>query len=249
MLYVVASMEEEVYGLREELEALEPSGGIGFPVEFHVVGVGPKRAGAAMSAALAKARRRPQAALMLGWAGAVEPDMETGELLLAANYALDSEDAPAIAPDAAMLATAEAAAADARMPANRSHSLTVDHLIAEGWEREQLRHKYGVGSVNMEDHAVAAAAAAAGVPFLSVRVVLDTAEQRLPGYLPKFSRGPNALFTEVLARPWRIPTLLRLKSQMELCRSVLTRFGMSYLKLEAERRRSEREKASAEAIY
>ena len=36
---------------------------------------------------------------------------------------------------------------------------------------------------------------------------------------------------------------------MDLCQSVLARFAMSYLKLEAERRRSAREKAAAEAIY
>ena len=181
--------------------------------------------------------------------------METGELTLAGTYALDSGKSEAggaaesLAPDPAMLEVAEAAAAASRMPVNRGSSLTVDHLVAEGWEREQLRERYGVVSVNMEDHAVAAAAREAGAPFLSARVILDTAEQRLPGYLPGLSRNRNAVLTEVLAKPWRIPTLLRLKSQMQLCQSVLTRFGMSYLQLEAERRRSVREKASADAIY
>lgn len=251
MLYIVASMEEELYGLRDELEALEASGGVGFPVDLHTVGVGPKRAGEALASALAKGKRRPQGVLMLGVAGALEPGMETGELILAANYALDagSEPAKTIAPDPAMLEAAEAAAANARMSANRSGSLTVDHLIAEGWEREELRRKYGVGSVNMEDHAVAAAAAAAGVPFLSVRVILDTAEQRLPGYLPGLSRGRHAILTDIIMRPWRIPTVLRLKSQMELCQSVIRGFGMSYLRLEAERRKSVRDQESAKALY
>ena len=251
LLYIVASMDEELEGLRQELEALEPSGGVGFPVELHNVGIGPRRAGAAMSAALSNARRKPQGVLMLGVAGAVEPGMETGELVLAPKYALDSDgELPAATqPDAAMLEVAEAAAAEARMPATRKDSLTVDHLIAEGWEREQLRQKYGVGSVNMEDHAVAAASAAADIPFLSVRVILDTAEQRLPGYLPGLSKSRGSIVTGVLLQPWRIPTLLRLRSQMELCQSVLGRFGMSYLKLEAERRRSAREKESSESIY
>lgn len=244
-------MEEELYGLRDELEALEPSGGVGFPVEFHTVGVGPKRAGAALTSALAKGKRRPQGVLMLGVAGALEPGMETGELLLAANYALDagSEPAKAIVPDPAMLEAAEAAAANARMPANGSSSLTVDHLIDQAQEREELRRKYGAASANMEDHAVAAAAAAAGVPFLSVRVILDTVEQCLPAYLPGLSRGRHAILTDIIMRPWRIPTVLRLKSQMELCQSVIRGFGMSYLRLEAERRKSAKEKESIEAIY
>ena len=243
-------MEEELAGLRQELES-PASGGVGFPVELHVVGVGPRRAGDAMAALLGKGGRRPQGTLMLGVAGAVEPGRESGELLLPASYALDSDGEPAkaIAPDPAMLELAEAAAVAARMPVNRGGSLTVDHLITESRERQQLREKYGVASVNMEDYAVATAARTAGVPFLSARVILDTAEQRLPGYLPGLSRGRSAVFTQVLAQPWRIPTLLRLKAQMELCQAVLGRFGMSYLRLEGERRRNAQEQASKEAIY
>ena len=251
MLYVVASMEPELDNLQRELEAQGESSAVGFPMECHFVGVGPRRSGQAMVDALAQGGRRPEGVLMLGVAGAVDPEMETGEVILAESYALDSEEdsAEVILPDAGMLAMAELAAAEARMPVSRSGSLTVDHLISNGLERRQLRERYGVGSVNMEDHAVAAAARDAGVPFLSVRVILDTARQTIPGYLPGLSRSRHAMFTDVVMRPWRIPTLLRLKSQMELCQSVITRFGMSYFQLEAQRRKRARGKAESEAIY
>ena len=244
-------MESELYGLRDELEVVEASGGMGFSLALYDLGVGPDRARDRMASILAGGRQQPQGVLMLGVAGAVEPGMETGDLVLAPKYLPDRDGGRdgAIAPDAQMLELAENAAANERMPADRRDSLTVDHLIAEGWEREQLREKYGVASVNMEDHGVATAAAAAGVPFLSVRVILDTSGQRLPGYLPRLSRGRHSILTEVILRPWRIPAMRGLKAQMELCQSVLARFGMSYLKLEAERRRSEREKASSEIIY
>ena len=251
MLYVVAGMEDELTVLRQEIDALGGTKGLGFGVETLVVGIGPKRSGEAMSAALSNGRRKPDGVLMLGVAGALEPGRETGELILAGRYALDSGDHPqkAVPADAMMLEAAEEAAADARLPVTRGDSLTVDHLICEGWERRQLREKYGTDSVNMEDHAVASAAAGAGVPFVSVRVVLDTAEQRLPGYLPKLSQSRHAMINQVLMRPWRIPTLRRLKAQMELCQAILSNFGMNYLLKEADRRRSDREKASAEAIY
>ena len=251
VLYIVAAMEEELLGLRRELDALGASQGVGFPLEFHLVGVGPHTAGQMMASAIVNGRRRPQGVLMLGVAGAVEPGRETGELVLSGSYLMDPavKTAEAIAPDPTLLEVAESAAAEARMPVYRSDSLTVDHLISEGWERQQLREKYGVGIVNMEDHAVAAAAQDEGVPFLSARVVLDTAEQRLPGYLPRLYRSRNALFGEVLARPWRIPTLRRLKAQMELCQSILAQFGLSFIHQEAERRRSIREQESADAIY
>ena len=238
-------MDAELDGLRAEVDAMpQPPA---FPVEFHCLGVGPRRAGDAITAALSNARGRP-AVLMLGVAGAIEPGMETGQLLLAESYLSDIDGEPAT-PDPAMLATAEAAAAEARMPAHRGASLTVDHLICEERERRQLREKYGAASVNMEDCAVAAAARRAAAPFLSVRVVLDTYEQRLPGYLPGLARGRGAVLTQVVAQPWRIPTLRRLKAQMELCQAVLTRFGMAYLRQEAIRRQSDRERASREAIY
>ena len=251
MLYIVAAMEDELLGLRRELDVIGASQGVGFPLEFHVVGVGPRNSAQMMASAIVNGRRRPQGVLMLGIAGALEPGRETGELVLSGSYGLDSAVGPAeaIAPDPALLEVAEAAAVEARMPVYRRGSLTVDHLISEGWEREQLRQKYGAGIVNMEDHAVAAAAQAEGVPFVSVRVILDTAEQRLPGYLPRLYRSRNALFSEVLARPWRIPTLRRLKAQMELCQSVLTQFGLAFIHQEAERRKSAREKEAADAIY
>ena len=251
MLYIVAAMEDELLGLQRELDALGASQGVGFPLEFHLVGVGPRNSGQIMASAIVNGRRRPQGVLMLGVAGAVEPGRETGELVLSANYVRDSAAEPAepISPDQTLLEVAEAAAAEARMPVYRSDSLTVDHLVTKGWERQQHRENYGVGTVNMEDHAVAAAAQAEGVPFLSVRVILDTAEQPLPGYLPKLYRSRNALIGEVLLRPWRIPTLRRLKSQMELCQSVLAQFGLSFIQQEAERRRSVREAEAADAIY
>ena len=239
-------MDAELDGLRTEFDARPPEPG--FPVEFHCLGVGPRRAGDAMTAALDGAGIRP-AVLLLGVAGAIAPGMETGQLLLAENYLSDVDGGEPIAPDPVMLTVAEAAAAEARMPAHRGASLTVDHLICEERERRQLREKHGAASVNMEDSAVAAAARRAAAPFLAVRVVLDTYEQRLPGYLPGLARGRGAILTQVVAQPWRIPTLRRLKAQMELCQAVLTRFGISYLRQEALRRQSAREKASREAIY
>ena len=251
MLFVVASMEPELSNLQREVESLASPRGVGFPLEFHFVGVGPRRAGNAMAEALSKTRRKPEGVLMLGVAGAVDPVMESGEVILADTYALDTrEDTAAdITPDPYMLKLAEAAAADLRMPVSRASSLTVDHLIVEGSERRELREKYGVGSVNMEDHAVASAAIKADVPFLSVRTVLDTAEQSIPGYLPGLSKGRSAVLTEILLKPWRIPTLMKLKSQMDLCQSVLTQFGMTYFKMESERRKNIREQQAREAIY
>ncbi|MCH2502516.1 MAG: hypothetical protein MK126_06660 [Dehalococcoidia bacterium] len=235
MLIVVASMEQELTGLRRELREIEDATGISSQVEFQVLGVGPERAGAAMAALLENRRSKIDGVLLVGVAGGVDPELETGDLLLADRHALQNGASQgagqAIKPDAEMLQSAQKAALELSVPIFNGGSLTVDHLVAKPHEREALRTEYQVYSVNMEDYRAAEAAQNAGVPFLSVRVVLDTASQRLPGYLPGLARSRYKVVTKILLMPWRIPTMLRLKRQLQLCQAVLTNFGVSYLKV------------------
>ena len=233
-MIVAASMEQELTGLRRELLDIEDATGIHPQVEFRVLGVGPERAGASMTALLEDSHSSVEGVLVIGVAGGVDPELETGDLLLADRYALHDGAAQgagqAIKPDTQMLQSAQQAALDLSVPIFNGASLTVDHLVAGPEEREKLRTQYQVHSVNMEDYRAAEAAQKAGVPFLSVRVVLDTASQRLPGYLPGLAKSPYKVLTNVLLMPWRIPTMLRLKRQLQLCQAVLTNFGVSYLK-------------------
>ena len=227
-------MEQELTGLRRELLDIETATGVHPQVEFQVLGVGPDRAGASLTALLERSRTRVDGVLVVGVAGGVEPSLETGDLLLADRYALQNGAAQgagqAIRPDTQMLQTAQQAALDLSVPVFDGGSLTVDHLVLEPVERQELLTQYQIQSVNMEDYRAAEAAQKAGVPFLSVRVVLDTASQRLPGYLPGLAKSRYKVVTNVLLQPWRIPTMLRLKRQLQLCQAVLTNFGMSYLK-------------------
>jgi adenosylhomocysteine nucleosidase len=227
-------MEQELTGLRRELLDIEDANGVHPLVEFHVLGVGPERAGASMTALLDRGGPKVNGVLVVGVAGGIDPELETGDLLLADRYALQDGAAQgaglAIRPDPQMLQSAQQAALDLSVPTFDGGSLTVDHLVAEPEERVELRARYQATSVNMEDYRVAEAAQRAGVPFLSVRVVLDTASQRLPGYLPGLARSRYKVVTKVLLMPWRIPNMLRLKKQLQLCQAVLTNFGLSYLK-------------------
>ena len=232
---MAASMEQELIGLRREMLEIEDATGAHPGVEFQILGVGPERAGGAMAALLDARGSEVDGVLVLGVAGGVDPGLETGDLLLADRYALQDGVAQgagrAIKPNPQMLQSAEQAALDLSMPVCNGGALTVDHLVARPEEREALRTRYQVYSVNMEDYRAAEAAQSAGVPFLSVRVVLDTAGQRLPGYLPGLAKSRYKVLTNVLLMPWRIPTMLRLKRQLQLGQAVLTNFAMSYLKV------------------
>ena len=234
MLIVAASMEQELNGLRREILDIEEATGVYPPVDLRVIGVGPDRSGSTLATILQRDESNVDGVLILGVAGGVDPDLETGDLLLADRYALQNGVAQgagqALRPDIGMLQSAQQAALNLSVPVFGGGSLTVDHLVAEPKEREELRAQYQIQSVNMEDYRAAEAAQRSGVPFLSVRVVLDTASQSLPGYLPGLAKSPYKVITNVLLMPWRIPTMLDLKKQLQLCQAVLTNFGMSYLR-------------------
>lgn len=228
-------MEQELIGLRRELLDVEDATGIHPQVDFRVIGVGPDRSGATLAQILQENNPNVKGVLLLGVAGSVDPELETGDLLLADRYALQNGAAQsagqAIHPDQGMMRAGHQAALDLSVPTFDGGSLTVDHLVVQPQEREELRMQYQIRSVNMEDYRAAAAARANEVPFLSVRVVLDTASQTLPGYLPGLAKSPYKIITNVLLMPWRIPTMLRLKNQLQLSQVVLTNFGMAYLRV------------------
>jgi hypothetical protein len=134
-----------------------------------------------------------------------------------------------MAPDSEMLGQGMQAATAAGQRWTRADSLTVDHLVATPEAKQAIRLRYPVGIVEMEDYWVAAAARKAGVPFLSARVVLDAADQALPGYLLGLSRSRVRAAVTVAAMPWRIPALLGLARRLPLAQKALTGFATAFL--------------------
>ena len=111
-------------------------------------------------------------------------------------------------------------------------SLTVDCIVSTPEQKRAAHSKCSVGIVDMEDYWVAEAAAEAGIPFLAVRAVVDTASQELPTYVVGLAEHPAMAVGSVAAHLWRLPVLLRLRSQMRLAQKSLTRFALSYLALQ-----------------
>jgi nucleoside phosphorylase len=232
------------------------------PADLHVVGMGDAQCRRKVESLLthrsSTVAEPPNGLLFLGFAGAIDPGLETGDLVLSERYhrAKPAESLPTspfekevlggflsqappqvprheggdyLTPDPVMWRRSLEAASGAGLPLTQVDSLTVDGLATTSAAKAALGRRYPVGIVNMEDYWVAAVARDAGVPFLSTRVVLDPASQGLPGYLPGLARSrPKAVFTAA-AMPWRIPTLLGLGRQMRLAQQVLARFALSYI--------------------
>ena len=263
MLTVIGSMEYELAGLRKELNRfpagarLTPGGMGASALDLQVVGVGRACAEQSVRRLLHRGRclfggeaERPEGLLLLGFAGAVDPALRTGDLILSSRYyAVEPTENPPnlplikggeggarggyLEPDPVMWRHALQAAAGQQTA--YVDSLTVNCLVTTPEQKQAIMRQcavgvaHPVGVVNMEDYWIAAAAQDFGVAFLSARVVLDPAHQALPGYLPSLARSRTWAALAMAATPWRIPALVRLARQVPAAQRALSRFALNFV--------------------
>lgn len=95
----------------------------------------------------------------------------------------------------------------------------VDRLVPTPAEKTALRTRTGALLVDMESHAFAAAASAAGAPFAVVRGVSDGPGHELPAQTlnwvaPDGRSRPGRFVRDVLTSPSLIPTVMRTMPQV-----------------------------------
>lgn len=260
MLTIMAAMEQELAGLRRELRRLpdavrwpdplmdlvrngsDASNKVSPPVELRLLGIGKESVQANFRNWLDSRGGSPSAmardeVLLLGFAGATDPALKAGDLVLPSHYHWGSiESRPSIneskQADEALEMRALAAADRGGIRLTRLDSLTVDRIVSTPEGKRATRAKWSVGIVDMEDYWVAEAAAAAGIPFLAVRAVVDTASQTLPAYIAGLAEHPGRAVGSVAVQPWRLPVLLRLRNQMRQAQKSLTSFALAFLALQ-----------------
>ena len=235
MLTIIASMERELAGLRKESRAYQTAGEHR-QLELKVVGVGAAQAGQGVTSLVDHRRasgdtlpESEQGLLLLGFAGGVDPSLEPGVLAISSGYH-HADGGNSLQPDPEMWRQAVEAATDAGLPFDQRESLTVDRPISTVADKGALFRRYQVGTVNMEDYPVAAAARDAGVPFQAVRAVLDPANQSLPPYVLAMSHSTVKAVLGTAVRPWRVAPMLHLARHMRLAQAALTRFALAYLR-------------------
>lgn len=233
MLTIIASMERELSGLRRGISSVQSGDSLqqSHSLELRVVGVGKSQSRTGLRKILSsRSGGSPREILMLGFAGAVNPELKTGDLVLSSRYYLDTKSDDFLSPDTAMRLNAIVAATSAGLRVSHLDSLSVDRIIETPEAKVVLAENYPVGIVGMEDFWLAAAARDAGVPFLSARVVLDTADQKLPGHLPGLSRGRALDLLRTAAMPWLVPALFGLAVKAHTAQQTLARFALSFIR-------------------
>ncbi len=161
---------------------------------------------------------RPDSILSLGFAGACTPNLDVGDLVLATrlhhiggspfDWDLESlspnsknskdggvRSVPGVhdelVADADMLEKARTAVEMNGIDFTPSPTLTVDSLVRTSGLSAWLGETYGVSAVDRESYWVAAAAASAGVPCLSVRSIAYGVNETLPEMASRLPDSPS----------------------------------------------------------
>jgi adenosylhomocysteine nucleosidase len=192
-----------ITGLRAEARCLE-----GLDVLVACSGARPERARAEAARLIAEG---VTALVSFGLAGGLAPTLAAGDLVLAAAVALPG--GWQVVTDAAWRGRlGKLLGGMRRCEGTLAGS---DRLVASPAVKAALHVSRGAGAVDMESHAVAAAAAAAGLPLLVIRAIADPCDRALPPVArkalgPQGELRPPALLGALLRRPQDLAALLRL---------------------------------------
>ena len=176
-------------GLKREARVIEGDG-------REVVAVAGGGDGARLEVELdALTRTTPAILLSSGLAGALDPALAVGAIILDG--------------DVSLVARLRACLPDAVIGRVRGS----DHIVATTAGKQALRFG-GAIAVDMESHIAARVAARQGLPFAALRVISDTAEETLPpaalvGMRPDGGMALSAVLASLVCRPAQLPALMR----------------------------------------
>ena len=148
----------------------------------------------------------PAILVSAGFAGGIDPGLARGALVLATTAVREGAEPLRLARPAGGPPTG---AADVAI-------VTVDAIVTTAVAKRALRTATGAAIVDMETHAVAAAAAAVNTPCASVRIVSDAAEDELPADIARLVapqsafRRAGAALAAIGRKPAAAGTLWRL---------------------------------------
>jgi len=148
-----------------------------------------------------------------GFAGALNNDLQIGDLLLAGNFSTVN------------LSETRVSLSD--FPIRIANLLTAPALIDSREERNKLARTSGAAAVDMETEFIARACAKHGVPLLSLRVISDTPRELFPAptnVLFDIERQQTQILklaTYFFAHPYRIPRLVQFVRRIARAKKIL----------------------------
>ncbi|MET0413161.1 MAG: hypothetical protein ABW217_17785 [Polyangiaceae bacterium] len=251
---VVSAMPEELADLRRQLWGARRLRGNGdfltgwlgsAPVALGVTGDGERNAYDGLCSLLCTLDVRR--VLVIGVSGALSQALELGALLVAervlqesGEQVLDAEEA--LVEGASRLCVASRAVLiSARQLADTPSEkrrllelLAARRGVLPGGAPASGARGLSFAAVDLESAAYARAAVEAGVPWLCLRAISDTAEEALPALLNRCRDGGGAVQRGRVARgllkePGAVPALLALRQRVRRCAGVLERAAQALI--------------------
>jgi len=197
---IVTAMVAEARFLGARVSRRQPRAGLRDAALVQLGGVGPEAAAAAARELVAAGA---SALVSWGMAGGLDPALRPGSLVLPGEI-LSHEGA--VLPTSAPWCQRLGAAIGPWGEPMRGRLLTSPRPIASVAEKERLFRDTGAAAVDMESYAIAQIAAAHGVPFIAVRVIIDAAQDAVPrAVLAAMNRSGEVQIPRLLAALARAP--------------------------------------------
>ena len=162
-----------------------------------------------------------------GMAGALDPTLICGAVLLPEEVVPLAGLEPVVSARATSPQWRQRlrAALPASCIACSGRLLTTDRPLARPAAKREAWRSTGAAAVDMESIAVAQVAGQAGLPFVALRVVVDTAADELPGVVLAAGSGTQVrvgrLLAGLLLAPGDLGALIRLSARYRIARRVL----------------------------
>lgn len=222
-----------VAALEAEARPLDPParrrGGLAALADGTMLAVSGIGRAAAAQAARALVAAGCRALASWGLAGGLDPALACGAILLPEEVMLEGR---------ASLRTAAAwrepleRALETRWPVIRGNLLTSGRALGTVAQKAAAFRDTNAAAVDMESFAVGEVAMAQGVPFIAVRVIVDTAADELPAALADVADtgaplSIGRLVGGVIAEPSGIGSLLRLARRYRAARRALRGIALS----------------------
>jgi len=173
-------------------------------------GVGAKKAGAASRHMLQ--RYAPASALITGFAGAIDPVLSFGDIVIVERVLTRRGDM--IPCPALIQKRAFGILTEARFPVSLGTCLGVNRFIHKKSEKQLLFERFGARVVDMESDTLCQQLASAEVPVLNVRIVSDTAREDTADletlYSQKQKKGSLGIGKHFLQHPAEFVKTVRL---------------------------------------
>ena len=187
---VCFALDEEAMPFRKMAERIPD-------VSILITGIGRQNAETSLRKFLEK--NLPKLVLTCGFAGGLNPELETGDVVFMTGY-------PAL----------EERLADA--DATLANFFTAPRIATTVAEKKKLREETGADVVEMESGAILAVCRESRIPCAMVRVISDAAHEDLPLDFNKLSRPDMSLhygklFLAIAKSPWKIGALMGLQKK------------------------------------